>query len=48
MAQFKQKEETPGIIVKVPNAHKDAHFKEGDRVQLGWKAEDSRALDHRS
>jgi len=36
------------FIVKVPNAHKDAHFKEGDRVQLGWKAEDSRALDHRS
>jgi len=35
------------FIVKVPNAHKDAHFKEGDRVQLGWKAEDSRALDHR-
>lgn len=33
------------FIVKVPNAHGHASLKAGDTVQVGWVAEDSRALD---
>ncbi|MGF1529581.1 MAG: ABC transporter ATP-binding protein [Candidatus Competibacterales bacterium] len=33
------------FIVKVPNAHGHVHLNTGDVVQLGWAAEDCRALD---
>ena len=33
------------FIVKIPNSANHAQFKPGDTVQVGWKAEDARALD---
>jgi putative spermidine/putrescine transport system ATP-binding protein len=33
------------FIVKIPNSAKHAHLKEGDTVNIGWNAEDCRALD---
>ena len=33
------------FIVKVPNSHGHVHLKEGDVTQIGWEAEDCRALD---
>jgi len=33
------------FIVKIPNSAKHAHLKEGDTVNIGWDAEDCRALD---
>ncbi len=33
------------FIVKVPNSHGHVHLKEGEITQIGWEAEDCRALD---
>ena len=33
------------FIVKIPNSAKHAHLKEGETVNIGWDAEDCRALD---
>ena len=33
------------FIVKIPNSAAHAHLKEGDTVNIGWNAEDCRALD---
>jgi putative spermidine/putrescine transport system ATP-binding protein len=33
------------FIVKIPNSAVHAHLKEGDTVNIGWNAEDCRALD---
>ena len=33
------------FIVKIPNSARHAHLKEGDTVNIGWNAEDCRALD---
>jgi len=33
------------FIVKIPNSATHAHLKEGDTVNIGWNAEDCRALD---
>jgi len=33
------------FIVKVPNSYNGSSIKEGNKVKLSWKAEDSRALD---
>ena len=33
------------FIVKIPNSAEHAHLKEGDTVNIGWNAEDCRALD---
>jgi putative spermidine/putrescine transport system ATP-binding protein len=33
------------FIVKIPNSADHAHLKEGDTVNIGWTAEDCRALD---
>ena len=33
------------FIVKVPNSHGHVHLKEGEVTQIGWEAEDCRALD---
>ena len=33
------------FIIKVPNAHGQAHLKEGQAIRIGWKADDCRALD---
>ncbi len=33
------------FIVKIPNSAQHAHLKEGDTVNIGWNAEDCRALD---
>ncbi|MBC8268893.1 MAG: ABC transporter ATP-binding protein [Rhodospirillaceae bacterium] len=33
------------FIVKVPNSHGHVHLKEGELTQIGWEAEDCRALD---
>ena len=33
------------FIVKIPNSANHAELKPGDKVQVGWKAEDARALD---
>ena len=33
------------FIVKIPNSADHAHLKQGDTVNIGWKAEDCRALD---
>ncbi len=33
------------FVVKVPNASKHAHLKEGEEVRVGWDIEDCRALD---
>ena len=33
------------FVVKIPNSAKHAHLKEGDTVNIGWNAEDCRALD---
>jgi putative spermidine/putrescine transport system ATP-binding protein len=33
------------FIVKVPNSHGHVHLKEGETTQIGWEAEDCRALD---
>ena len=33
------------FIVKIPNSANHDQFKPGDTVQVGWKAEDARALD---
>ncbi|MES9901158.1 MAG: ABC transporter ATP-binding protein [Sedimenticola sp.] len=33
------------FIIKVPNAHKHAHLKEGETVQVGWAMDDCHALD---
>ena len=36
---------TDDFIVKIPNSAVHAHLKEGDTVNIGWNAEDCRALD---
>jgi len=33
------------FVVKVPNSHGHVHLKEGEITQIGWEAEDCRALD---
>jgi putative spermidine/putrescine transport system ATP-binding protein len=33
------------FIVKVPNSHGHVHLKEGETTQIGWEADDCRALD---
>lgn len=33
------------FVVKVPNSHGHVHLKEGEVTQIGWEAEDCRALD---
>ena len=33
------------FIVKIPNSAMHAHLKEGETVNIGWNAEDCRALD---
>ncbi len=33
------------FIVKIPNSAQHAHLREGDTVNIGWNAEDCRALD---
>ncbi|MBT3701290.1 MAG: ABC transporter ATP-binding protein [Alphaproteobacteria bacterium] len=33
------------FIVKVPNSHGHVHLKEGEITQIGWEADDCRALD---
>ena len=33
------------FIVKIPNSTVHAHLVEGDTVNIGWSAEDCRALD---
>jgi putative spermidine/putrescine transport system ATP-binding protein len=33
------------FIVKIPNSAQHAQLKPGETVQVGWLAEDSRALD---
>ncbi len=33
------------FIVKIPNSANHAQLSPGDTVQIGWKAEDARALD---
>ncbi len=33
------------FVVKVPNSHGHVHLKEGETTQIGWEAEDCRALD---
>jgi len=33
------------FVVKVPNSHGHVHMKEGEITQIGWEAEDCRALD---
>ncbi|MGD2171872.1 MAG: ABC transporter ATP-binding protein [Gammaproteobacteria bacterium] len=33
------------FIVKIPNSAEHAHLREGDTVNIGWNAEDCRALD---
>ena len=33
------------FIVKIPNSADHAQLQPGDTVQVGWKAEDARALD---
>ena len=33
------------FIVKIPNSAAHAHLKEGDTVNIGWNADDCRALD---
>ncbi len=33
------------FVIKVPNSHGHVHLKEGEITQIGWEAEDCRALD---
>jgi putative spermidine/putrescine transport system ATP-binding protein len=33
------------FVIKVPNSHGHVHLKEGETTQIGWQAEDCRALD---
>ena len=35
------------FIVKVPNSSDQSDLKEGAKVKLSWKADDTRALDYR-
>jgi putative spermidine/putrescine transport system ATP-binding protein len=33
------------FVIKIPNSHEHASLKEGNKIHVGWKVEDCRALD---